>query len=475
MWNSLGVCKIAFLRGDRDTVGYQAVHSFLSHNMSLGITQFQLLAVVVGPSLVTLLTYYYLVRKIESFRSGSAPLEFSDTASFVKSALLVVVLAVCLVYMPQDVSPRDLIVRMGFLSTVEERPLAVWQRSAGGTGRFQWRAFDMDNETRYPVIECAAFENASALQDELLGKLADAHPGDALDPIIQRERLDRQREEARLRDHARHRCVLNPPSELVALDLRFLPARMEHLVADNAPSLVDVVRASKAHLPFLPVEDILLARDGTRYYRVNVAEKNGTVTRVQSRVVSEEQLLEGPREWYRYFCANPAFSVFPCLCPAHLGYVKSNFYFHYPPDYETSAGECDRPWRLWTKARLIRPLQGANFVYSHMVYQPFPDAFPLRVNQKLNITGLEHADMTQVEYMDVARVFSSARGLGLLSLHEPEWVADVTINPSEVSPLLAVLPFGALIGSEGLEARVLEGDTNACFNYCLYLDEVLLR
>jgi hypothetical protein len=449
--------------------------------MSQSITSFQLLAVVLAPILVSALSFVLLFRKFEELLThvrgappGQAPARVpKDVALFAKTALAVALVAAAVVYMPQDLSPRDIAVHLGFLALREDRPLASWQPSPGesGLGRFQWHAFDVDNQTRYPVIECAAYGNAPDLQVLLLGSLPESLPGDAIDPVIARDRQERRRDEERLRDRAAHRCVLNPTEELVQLDA----TRMQHLTSEKAPSLIDLVRASHEgleHVAFHPVDDVLLARDGTRFYRVNVVVHNRTTT-IERRVVSEEQLLKAPRDWYRNFCANKALSVEPCLCPAHLGYVNSGFYFDYPPAYKVGMDpdECDRPWRLWAKARVIRALQGAKGVRSDMIYLEYPTVFPLRVNEKFNMTGVDHAEMTQVEYLDVTQVFDSARGLGLLSVHEPEWITDVTT----LSPLLAVISFQTLIGSEGLPSVTLTGDVNACFNYCLHMDEVILK
>jgi hypothetical protein len=449
--------------------------------MSQAITQFQLLAVVLAPILVSALAFVLLFRKLEEALATvrpAPPRTHSDVALFVKTALVVALVAGVVVYMPQDLSPRDLVVRLGFLTPYEDRPLASWQPSPGesGLGRFQWHAFDVDNQTRYPVIECAAYSNAQELQVLLLGGLTESLPGDAIDPVIARDREDRRRGEERLRDRAAHRCVLNPAEELVRLDAN----RMQHLTSEKAPSLVDLVRArhkSLDHVSFHPVDDVLLARDGTRFYRVNVIVHNKTTT-IERRVVSEEQLLKAPRDWYRNFCENKALAVIPCLCPAHLGYVNSGFYFDYPPAYKVGMepDECDRPWRLWAKARVIRALQGSNGIRSNMIYLEYPTVFPLRVNEKFNMTGVDHAEMTQVEYMDVTQVFDSARGLGLLSVQEPEWITGAApVLNATLSPLLAVVSFQTLIGSEGLAAQTITGDTNACFNYCLHIDEVILK
>jgi len=450
--------------------------------MSQAITRFQLLAVVLAPVLVSVLGFVILFRKFEELRGAvpeQAPARVpKDVALFAKTALAVALVAAVVVYMPQDLSPRDVAVRLGFLVPHEDRPLTVWQPSPGDSdlGRFQWHAFDVDNKTRYPVIECAAYSNAPDLQELLLGSLPEPLPGDAIDPVIAHDRQERRRDETRLRDRAAHRCVLNPVEELVHLDAN----NMQYLTSEKAPSLVDLVRASHKdleHVAFQPVDDVLLARDGTRFYRVNVVVHNKT-TRIERRVVSETQLLKAPRDWYRNFCANKAFAVEPCLCPAHLGYVNSGFYFEYPPAYKVGMNpdECDRPWRLWAKARVIRALQGAKGVRSDMIYLEYPTVFPLRVNEKFNMTGVDHAEMTQVEYLDVTAVFDSARGLSLLGIHEPEWITDATPVPNTTrSPLLAVVSFQALIGSEGLTPLTLTGETNACFNYCLHMDEVILK
>lgn len=444
------------------------------------ITRFQLLVIVLVPTFVTVVAFLLLFRKLEAEKAARA--SNSDAVLLIKTACALALVAVAVVYMPQDVSLRDLAVHVGFLTPREDRPLAVWQPSPGesGLGRFQWHAFDVDNETRYPVIECAAYSNAGDLQSYLLGGLPEPLPGDAIDPVIARERQERRRDEERLRDRAAHRCVLNPSDELVRLDAN----RMQYLTSPSAPSLVELVRASHAaldHVGFHPVDDVLIARDGSRFYRVNVVvhSNKSTGARVERRVVSEEELLRAPRDWYRNFCVNKAFSVLPCLCPAHLGYVNSGFYFEYPPAYKvrTAPEQCDRPWRLWAKARIVRALQGSTPVWSDMIYQEYPTVFPLHVVQKLNITGVDHTDLTQVEYMDVDSVFDSARGLALLSVHEPEWIADVgpVLANATTPTLLAVLPLQALIGSEGMVEQTLKGDENACFNYCLRMDEIILK
>jgi hypothetical protein len=453
------------------------------------------LALVLAPVFATGLAFVLLYRKLDEIRrrldvvptqakdaaddAAPAPVplpaaRYDDVALFVKVTVVVALIAMAVVYMPTPEAAWETALSVGLVAApAEERPLDTWMASIDGLGRFQWHAFDLDNLTRYPVIECAAYENAHDLQVRLLGDLPEARPSDAHDPTLQQKRQEQRRAEERLRARARKRCVLNPPGELVTLDGN----QMAHLTAPSAPSLSAVVRVSYEGLdnfPLNPVADVLLARDGARLYRVNVVVPNrtGSGVRLAQRIVTEEELLRAPRAWYRNFCENKAFKVYPCLCPAHLGYVNSGFYFHYPPAADDT---CDRPGRLWAKARVVRALQGARVLWWDMVYQPYPTDFPLRVNEKLNVTGFEQAEITQIEYIDMAQLFDSARGHSLLDIHEPDWLAGAAplVNIS-MSPLLAVLPLDSMTGREGPTIQSMSGEANACFAYCSHLDQVVL-
>jgi hypothetical protein len=442
----------------------------------------QLLLLVLTPVFVVGFAFVLLYRKLDDVLhaispAGTAPTRTrpDDVSVFVKWTAIVALITIFVVYTPSLETVRDMGIRAGFvLPPTDEVSLATWVNSANDLGRYQWHAFDLENNTRYPVIECALYENTYDLQIRLLGTLPEAQPGDAMDPMLQSKRQESRRVEERLRLRARKRCVLNAPDEHVILD----GSRMTHLTAPSAPSISEVVRAKQARLdnfPINPVDDVLLARDGSRFYRVNIVVANRTRgLQFERRVVSEQELLRAPQDWYRNYCGIKAFKVFPCLCPAHLGYVNSGFYFRYAGKWPED--ECDQPWQLWARARVVRSIQGASRLMSDMTYEPYPTDFPLRVNEKLNVTGYEHASMTQVEFIDMKELFDSAKGQALLEIHEPDWLAGSAplINVS-ASPLLSVLPLDAMVGPQGPTIIPLNGEENACFGYCLHLDQVILE
>ncbi len=383
----------------------------------------------------------------------------------------------------------------------ETRPLGVWlstatvdadakQQQTKGLD-YQWHAFDAANRTRYPVIACSQHAHTLDLQEQLLGD-GPKHPERGrYEPAIEAEYRENAEREERARARARKRCVLNPPQEHLTLD----PFRMRHLTAPQQPSLSKpLAQYVSAGGVVSPLAHFLQARDGTRVYSLLVVVPNKTdvlptEVRVERRVVTEEALLQAPRDWYHPSCMDPKLSVNPCICPSDFGILGSGLYFHYAPDAEALAllaaksaapGEpktaeeirarCRGKWRLWAQCRFVRD-----------VGKPGPFKMTVTdfsaVDEKLNFSAFYSADMTEVEYMDVATVLESPQGQLKLDALDPAWLTRGAGNLPPVdltkAPLLSVLALSDLAPST--KEHRLQGTTNLCFNYCMQLEKTILR
>ncbi len=442
---------------------------------------------VVAPIAVVVVAFLFLNRKLDlllqrsssSSSAAAVPADKRDFVLLLQFAAAVAVLALALIYAPSASDVRALAEAWGFVdSEASQQPLGVWVTN--GTGlRYQLQPFDLANKTRYPVIECAAYPHAEDLHQRVLGDLPDVKYDSNLDPSLQKEKAENRRREERLRSKARQRCVLNPEEELVSLH----PDRMTYLTLPNQPSLIEVVREN-ALLPdalslHSPVDHVLVARDGSRFYRVAIVIKNTTAKKGVSlahRLVEERDLLAAPRAWYRKFCDIKGFDVYPCICPAHYGILNSGFYFHYDDTASpTEDHDCNRPWRLWTNARIVRPVAGTTLRNITMTYHPYPTDFPLRVMEKLNFSTFDNPDMSTVEYVDMARLFESATIVGLLDILDPDWITHGASVNRSLAPLLSVMPIDRLVGRDGVTGAVFGGNKNACFGYCLNLDQTILQ
>lgn len=454
------------------------------------ITEASVLVIALLVFAAVVLGFLLLNRKIDTLlrRSSSSS---SSTASegtgkddfviFLKFTSAVIILAVAVIFAPSMADVYAAGEAWGlFADSTPQQPLGVWVSNDTGLGRYQWQPFDLANKTRYPVIECAVYTNAEDLHLHILGDLPNVEYNNMLDPSLQKEKAENRRREERLRAKARSRCVLNPEAELITLN----SDHMNHLSGPNQPSLIDVVRENALGPDALAlrqsVDHVLVARDGSRFYRVAIVVKNTTAKKgvsLEHRLVEERDLLVAPRTWYRKFCDIKAFSVYPCVCPSHFGIINSGFYFQ----QDTSIGgvgsddDCDRPWRLWTQARVIRAVSGTKYRSTSMNYLPYPTDFPLRVTEKLRLTAFDYPDMATVEYVDMARLFESATTDALLSIVDPDWISYGSNVNRSLSPLLSVMPIERLVGRDGVTTSIFTGDKNTCFGYCKHVDQTILR
>ncbi len=434
-----------------------------------------------------------LYRKLSEIRrllpqSSTTPPPDTDLRFLFLVAISVTVVAFSLIFVPENVSSWA--VRLGFRDN-ETRPLGVWLTA--DPGRYQWHAFDLENVTRYPLVECAQFTHALELQEILLGPLPLPPLRGAHDPAVEYELRERVAQEDRLRVRARKRCVLNPPSEHLILD----PKRMQYLTDARQPSLVAALRKyveSPDAEPIQPVNHFLQARDGTRYLSVLVVVPNSTNSlptelRVERRLIRDDDLLQVPKTWYHEDCMNPVMVSGSCVCPAHFGILGSGIYFHYElentvalakkdevPTADERKVRCQGKWKLWMRSRVVRDVGSTKVATYKMNYHALGTGFPLRVIEKLDMFSFRAADSTDVEYLDLAAMMDTTLGSFIIDNVDPNWLTPnlPMVNKSS-APLLSVLSLDEFMKKEGAHVHRLGDNTNHCFNYCLQVDEQILR
>lgn len=412
---------------------------------------------------------------------------------FFKVACVVAIAALVIIGGPSGSDMWEAAESLGLIEVFgQARPLAVWMPAVTGLGRYQWHAFDLENVTRYPVIECAMFENIKDLQVQLLGEMPDLATKDRLDPSLQREFLENYAREELYRSSSSRRCVLNPGREFLALD----PMKIDYLTDSRQVSITEIVKEHLQGLSVLPlqnpVDSVLVARDGERFYRVSAIVRNASVPRgvsIERRVIAERDLLTAPRRWYQRFCDVKMYGIMPCICPLHFGLINTGFYFQRleqaadaedadPVAYlDMEAADCDRPWRLYTQARVLRPVTGSAYTTITMTYHPYPSEFPSLVNDKLNISSFSYPERTTVEAVDMQQLLGNAHTHALLEHIDPDWISyDAPVVNYSKSPLLSVMPLsGRILGAGGQHMHTLSGQKNICFGYCLHLDQEVLK
>jgi hypothetical protein len=469
----------------------QSFYSLLSGKMLSTQVVVGLWLTLLGVMTLGFVVLYRTLVRIERRMSSSstsvpvATTTSSEMRTFLVLAALVAALGILGAVIPDSPLMHALYERIG-LGLSDPRPLEVWmppmKLDVSDAVRYQWHAFDLENKTRLPVIECAQYMFTLDLQESLLSSLPElpTHRG-VVDPSIERQSREASLILERHRATARRRCVLNPPNEHVVLDAR----TMDYLTNPRQASIVEALATyAKQHdiQNLGPTNHVLMARNGSRFYSLLMVVPNNTRThpnplRVEHRLMSEEALLQAPATYFQRFCSNPAYrAVDPCICPAHFGVFNSELHFYYERSTDTSGRTCGK-WHLWSRARVVRGNVGSTYQTYEMNYlNETSPAFPHDMLTKFEVPGFAFHEMTTVEYVDLEALLQTVHGLTLLDLADRDWLASSPMTLDQWSaPLLSVLSLDDFRRKGGDGETTLRSEDSICFGYCRHLDATVLR
>jgi hypothetical protein len=287
---------------------------------------------------------------------------------------------------------------------------------------------------------------------------------------------------AELRQRAARRCLLRPATTVSTIDDSdgtYAALLRQPVVGEPglAPVPVDALT---------PVRDVLLAHNRTRYVRVHMVRPTGTVGgtvryAILPVVLREAALVEAAVRWLRRWRrASKTEDVYPCLCAAHFGLVQSGAALLYDMSWRAHdpAAAPRLPWRVLWHVRVVNNITlTANFGGSWFEYPEYTLHFPMDVDDRYNVTDVEHAEITDVQYTELAQALDCGTTCDrrVVQAGEPYWLATDTGAPPEPASLhgdyVAVLPLSKVAPLP--HGQRFEGRAHSCLQHCLAMDQVV--
>jgi hypothetical protein len=319
---------------------------------------------------------------------------------------------------------------------------------------------------------------AAALGDP---PLTDETAPRSFNPLYDGPALREQRELAAMRKRAAQLCLLREPSLAPALGD---PAGVyrAHLARPAFGDWTRVANVPPALAGTHTVRDVLMSRNGTRFYRVlmtvpddpawtETGHKPAPPYHVAPVIVPETLLMAAVAEWARHLADHAigdASTPYPCLCAAHLGLVGSGLFFWRDPG---------QVWHLLVDAQIQHQviLDPDHLPTSRFLWPKYTLRFPIDVDPRFNVSDVTHANMVDVAYIDPAAITRAA-----IVAVDPTWLTaevpaadappvvgekadDENTGFASVMALRALQPFGH-------GQRFMDND-NICFQHCWAIEQ----
>ena len=282
---------------------------------------------------------------------------------------------------------------------------------------------------------------------------------------------------AEARRRAAGLCLLRPDRAVHAFD----DADGTYVALSALPHPASVPRVPA--LPGGSVTAVLLARNGTRYLRVNMVRRAADVSGrpggsylLEPVVLREAALHEAAARWLRRLRAAAKGGArdrdYPCLCAAHLGLVQSGLALLHDADA--------RRWRVLLNVRVVTNVTlsrdwsgGSCFEYPEYAGLHFP----MDVDARLGVADVEHAELSDVAYVELSALLDAPDAeRRVAQAGHPQWLATAAAPeddddgqrpelPSRQGDFLAIVPLARLAPIE--QSLRLEGLAQSCVQHCL--------
>lgn len=340
-----------------------------------------------------------------------------------------------------------------------------------------------------PVVDCTRYDSTDALHHRLFPSHAltagnARHKGKS--GKTRKQTMTETEPLSHLRAYALSRCALWPKSVVSLLDT--LPSQKFEAHLARPPFWK--VSSPSIHVD-APVTHVLVARNGSRYYRVLMVHKSPETQKYQLMPVllNEADMLDAAEQWYQRFMSKEKLGTqyYRCFCAAFWDIVGSGLFLwgsHTPVDAgnnNVSGTELDidvvpaePPWRLFIGAEVTYNVSGtagqtSEFFWPRRHYD-FPGVLDdthygigqLKVHGKVDIRYTEVEGALTYEHLEKSDPIVAKSLEGTAFLDDPE-------DPAFHSPYLVAVPLASLPKST---RRISDTAENDCFQHCMAIEQI---